>query len=68
MRILSAIANRLFSTDVKLLMKAGLINGDNDLTEKAVEFLEAVIAQEHHEELVDYAKQILEEEKAQKSK
>lgn len=63
---LGAMMKRLLSEEIQILVKAGLINGDLELTAAGNKVLSACIFDQFKDKLVAEAKEILEEEKEEK--
>ena len=60
---LNSMMRRLLNADVKKLIKAGLMNGDLLLTEEGKNAVYAILVEAHKKELVEIAKEIIEEQK-----
>lgn len=63
---LNSMMRRLLNADVKKLIKAGLMNGDLLLTEEGKNAIYALLVETHKKELVEIAKEIIEEQKEDK--
>ena len=62
---LSSIANRFLPTNLKTLYKAGLVDGNMEITPLGLKELEAIILEQNMEELVKVAEKLI-EKKAKK--
>lgn len=60
---LNSMMKRLLNADVKKLIKAGFMNGDLLLTEEGKNAIYALLVETHKKELVEIAKEIIEEQK-----
>jgi len=60
---LNSMMRRLLNADIKKLIKAGLMNGDLLLTDEGNHALAAILVETYKKELVEIAKEILEEKK-----
>ncbi len=63
---LSANARKLLDKPIRILIRAGYINGDLDFTEEGLEALHSILLAEHKTKLVDFAKEELKEKKREK--
>jgi len=63
---LNLMMRRLLNADVKKLIKAGLMNGDLLLTEEGKNAVYAILVETYKKELVEIAKEIIDEEKEEK--
>lgn len=63
-----AMMKRLLSTEIQLLVKAGLINGDLELTAEGQKVLSACIFEQFKDKLVEEAKDIIAEDEKDNDK
>lgn len=60
---LTTLAKRLFNSDIKTLIKGGLLNKDLSVTERGRAAIDAIELEKNMEALVEIAKERIEEDK-----